>query len=248
MSGQEDPYSRVYWRVKDDERFEHAYSCDTCWAAYVRLLMDAEAAYPASATMPASLKRHARVQLVADGIVELRPHDCYVIHGLQAERERRSEAARSSAEARWYGAPAMRTHSDGNAASMLTEPSLDEPIRTEPSRAPETGPDVWQWVTLRYPNKRTNPNLWVWLERLAEDFGVDALWEVMRDEYLRDQNKGTLLSRTEAVLARRIDVREREAERQRLAEARKPVVLQPVKELSDEEASRQADEWKAAHR
>jgi hypothetical protein len=76
--------------------------------------------------------------------------------------------------------------------------------------APETGPDVWYWVTIRYPDKRANPGLWDWLTRLADDFGVVRLWEVMRIEYARDKNKGTLLSRTEAILSRDADRSDRE--------------------------------------
>jgi hypothetical protein len=253
MSGQDDPYSRLYWRVKADQRFEHAYSCDPCWAAYTRLLIEAEASYPSPASLPRSLRAHAKAQLAADGIIELQPHDCYTVHGLANERERRSSSARQNAEARWapqYGI-AMPPQSDGNASALLNETRQDETKRDETSQgAPESGPDVWYWVTMRYPDKRTNPNLWLWLDRLAEDFGVVRLWEVMRIAYAQDRNKGTLLSRTEAVLSREIDRQESAAERERLAAARKPVVLQPTngKAVSPEEEARLLAEYLATEK
>ena len=247
MSGQDDPYSRLYWRVKGDKRFEHVYGCDPCWAAYTRLLIDAEASYPAPASLPRTLKPHARTQLAEAGIIELQPHDCFIVHGLKAERDRRSEAARGSAEGRWapqYGsiapsnAPALPPQYERNATAMLTEPRRDEPNLAEPSQAPETGPDVWYWVTLRYPDKRVNANLWDWLSRLCDDFGVVRLWEVMRTCYAQDRNKGTLLTRTEAVLSRETDQAERASERERLAEKRKPIVIQPKPEETPEERER----------
>lgn len=143
---------RIYFEARDDERFAHAYECDTCWAAYSRLLMDAEAAYPTAASLPVSLKRHAKAHLIDAGIIELRPHDCFVVHGLAAERTRRSHQGTAGAAARW-GAPAPVPDSERNANAlptlpasgenvMLAETSRDEPRQDEPRRAkPRTARD-----------------------------------------------------------------------------------------------------------
>jgi hypothetical protein len=225
MSGQSDPYIRIYFSTRDDSRFTHCYGCDTCWAAYSRLLMDAEGSYPSPASLPANLKRHARSQLVADGIIEERGHGCFVVHGLEKERERRSTQAREAVGQRWnreYGTPGIPPKYDRNTTELpgviLAEPSLAEPNQTEPSHAPESGPDVWYWVTTRYPDKFAKPQLWDWLTRLENDFGVVPLWEAMRLAFSQDHTLASLLSRTEAALLRNAD---REAQRVK-AEKPKP--------------------------
>jgi hypothetical protein len=254
MSGQDDPYSRLYWRVKADARFEHAYACDACWAAYTRLLLDAEASYPAPASLPRTLKHHAKAQLSEAGIIELQLNDCYIIHGMKAERDRRSDSARNNAEARWaprYGT-AMPPQSDGNATAMLNETRRNETSLDETRRAitaPEDGPDVWYFVVGRYPNRRDNGGLWNWLTQLCEDFGVVQLWEVMRVCYAQERNAGTLLSRTEAILSRDSNRAESAAERQRLAEQRAAVrPLQAVKvepELTPAEIETQIAQYRS---
>lgn len=121
MSAQ-DPYSCLYWRVKADERFDHVFGCDPCWAAYTRLLMDAEASYPAPASIPSHLRPHAKAHLLDAGIIELRPHDCFIVHGLQKEREKRSEAGRESAIKGWEkrrNGPPMAPHRPAKATPML---------------------------------------------------------------------------------------------------------------------------------
>jgi hypothetical protein len=124
MSGAADPYIRLYFRVRNDPRFEHVYGCDPCWAAYTRLLFDAEAAFPVPASLPSTLRPHAKAELLAAGIIELRIHGCYVIHGLEAERERRSHQGRAGASARW-DASAVRTDSERNANASPKQAGAD---------------------------------------------------------------------------------------------------------------------------
>jgi hypothetical protein len=250
MSAQDNPYVRVYYSIKRDAKFEMVYLDDRLLATWLRLLLEADASWPA----PASVPRHARPAalrtLCEAGLVEMAGLDLYYIHGLQNEREGRSAIGKLGAESRWskeYGSNAeaipkqYRTDAVASGEAMHSEPSHSEPNRTEPLQAPESGPDCWYWVTTRYPDKRANPGLWEFVSRLAEEYGVARLWEVMRVEFARDQNKGTLLSRTEAVLAREADRYERTAEQNRLAEARRPVVLKPqAPELTDAEAEAQA--------
>jgi hypothetical protein len=138
MSGAADPYIRIYFRVRDDARFEHAYGCDICWAAYTRLLMDAEAAFPVPASLP-TLRPHAKTELLAAGIIELRMHGCFVIHGLEAERERRSHQGKAGAAARWQSernANASPTHSERNANAMRQHPAPgSDALLTDQSKA-----------------------------------------------------------------------------------------------------------------
>jgi hypothetical protein len=245
MSGASDPYVPVYYTIVTDERFRDVYSNDKALAAWLRLLLTADGTYPAPAPLPRHVSTAALDLLVTAGLVELVGRDYYVIHGLKAERERRSDRARQGAEARWgasYGnAVAMLPQSDSNAGAMLKENIREEQNITEQRgglTAPETGPDVWEWVTMRRPNKSTQPDLWAWLTRLCEEYGSVRLWEVMRVCAAQDRSRQTLVSRTEAVLSRDADRDERMAESVRLAEKRKPVVIQPKPEETAEERER----------
>lgn len=91
-----DKYVRVYYRVRTDERFTKVYDDDRALATWLRMLLDADAVWPA----PASLPRRARascVKLLVDaGLVELLPGDHFRIHGLDRERERRAGAAKAA--------------------------------------------------------------------------------------------------------------------------------------------------------
>jgi hypothetical protein len=193
MSGQDRPYIRIYFETRGDDRFDHAYECDTCWAAYSRLLMDAEAAYPAAATLPVSLKRHAKAKLLDAGIIELRPHDCFVVHGLGAERRRRSHQGVAGAAARWNADPIPLPDSERNANALPTLPALGEnAMLTETSldetRLAEPRPDA-PWLAQSEPEAEVEQCLARWgvygiplgtklrtrLAGLVEDHGCPAV-------------------------------------------------------------------------
>ena len=89
------PYSRVYWSVIDDPKFEGVYDDDAAFALWMRLLMNADALWPAPAALPRSTKAKPLGKLVDAGIIDLLPRDRYRIHGLDAERGRRRDAART---------------------------------------------------------------------------------------------------------------------------------------------------------
>lgn len=83
-------YSRVYWSIIDDPKFETIYDHDDRLATWLRLLLIADQAWPA----PAHIPRGARVGVVAllskAGLIDLlHGGDRYRIHGLDAERNRR---------------------------------------------------------------------------------------------------------------------------------------------------------------
>ena len=86
-------YSRVYWSIIDDPKFEHVYDDDRALAAWLRLLLVADQAWPASAHLPGNIRRQAVALLVSSGLVDLQQGGRYRIHGLDAERTRRKEAA-----------------------------------------------------------------------------------------------------------------------------------------------------------
>ena len=123
------PYSRVYHEIVDDPRFERVYGNDKALATWLRMLLIADAMYPASAPMTS---RNPTVRLLIDsGLIEERPGNRYVIHGLQGERERRSAIARNAAAVRWQSA------SNASAMPRRDETSIDK--TSNGANAPENG-------------------------------------------------------------------------------------------------------------
>lgn len=89
MSGRA-PYSRVYWEIVDDPKFAYVYDDDRALACWLRLLMIADQAHPASAHLPHFADKRAVQKLVEVGLVDVQGGGRYRIRGLDAERERRS--------------------------------------------------------------------------------------------------------------------------------------------------------------
>jgi hypothetical protein len=242
MSGQSDAYVRVYYSIIDDPKFAEIWGHHARMGAWLHCLLIADALWPASAPLP-KLSKDEHAALTTAGLIECDGKGQFRVHGLDAERGRRSDIGRANVESRWYGrsTAVVQPQYSGNTNPILAEPSLDETSQDEPSRAltaPETGPDVWEWVTMRRPSRAAQPDLWAWLTRLCEEYGVVRLWEVMRVCAAQDASRKTLVSRTEAVLSRDADRSERIAETARLAEKRRPVVIQPKPEETPEERER----------
>jgi hypothetical protein len=162
MSLASDRYSRLYHRLVDDEKFKDVYANDARFACWVRLLLIADAAYPSPAPIPMGLKRSALDHLVNVGLVDLLPGNRYAIHGLQAERQRRSRQPAAAARQRWANsrdASAVRPHSDRTPTGMRAEQSRDEHSTDEPrevhtrsrsgERYPESAAAIKDATTLR---------------------------------------------------------------------------------------------------
>ena len=101
MSAHPDPYVRVYYRVMDDPRFESVYTDARALGTWLQLLLIADGMYPAPASLPVYCHKPSLALLVSVGLVELRMHGQYVMHGLASEREKRSDSARNAAALRW---------------------------------------------------------------------------------------------------------------------------------------------------
>lgn len=82
-------YSRIYHTVVDDSKFAEVFDDDRRWAAYTRLLMLADAAYPSPAPLPRWLADDVLEHLVEARIITLFRGSSYRIVGLVAEREGR---------------------------------------------------------------------------------------------------------------------------------------------------------------
>jgi len=120
------PYSRVYWAVVDDPKFASIYDDDRHLATWLRLLLIADQAHPASANVPIGTRKASLEALVSAGLIDLGSGYRYRIHGLGAERGRRSEAARTG----------PRRSPDGTPTGTTRDPSasLDETRRDKTRR------------------------------------------------------------------------------------------------------------------
>ena len=114
------PYSRVYWSIIDDERFADVYDSDALLGLWLRLLLIADQAWPASALLPSGLRRKNVQILRKAGLLEAEGGRKFRVHGLDAERERRSLAATSRGP-----------------NGTQTGRSLAEPRQAEPMHRPE---------------------------------------------------------------------------------------------------------------
>lgn len=88
-------YSRVYWSIVDDAKFETVYDNDNHLASWLRLLLIADQSHPSSAYLPANVRKTSIAALADVGLIDLLPRNRFRVHGLDAERERRRIAATS---------------------------------------------------------------------------------------------------------------------------------------------------------
>jgi hypothetical protein len=121
----EGPYSRVYWTVLDDKKFDPIRADMRLFGSWALMLVIADMAYPAPAFVPPTVSRASLKALVDVKLVEILPAHMYRIVGLKKEREQRSERGRKGADARWSGnADAMHPQSvSSNATGLLDETS-----------------------------------------------------------------------------------------------------------------------------
>lgn len=229
-------YSRVYWQIVDDEKFATIYGNDCALATWLRLLIVADMAYPATASVPMGTSQRGMDALAAAGIIELVGRSRYRVTGLAAEREQRSGSARAAAEARWRtaDAPAMRPHSGTDAPAP--EPALlAEQSRAEHRKAEQVAPhadadddhlDAYYRLTGSWPSRKVTP----WLNEMADAHGAAAVSAALAAEITSDEDRRTLLSRTEARLQRLQHEQNRAAERraaERAAQERRQIEQMP---------------------
>jgi 5-methylcytosine-specific restriction endonuclease McrA len=94
-------YSRVYWSIMDDPKFDTVREDMRLMGAWVTLLVDADMMWPSPPFLPAVVSAGSVKRLAEAGLIDLLPGHRYQVHGLAAERERRSSSASQSASLRW---------------------------------------------------------------------------------------------------------------------------------------------------
>lgn len=134
-------YVRVYFSIIDDPKFAEIYRHEATVGTWLKLLLTADAVWPASCDLPRWVKPGPLTLLTGAGIVDLLPDHRYRIHGLDAERNRRAASAavggRASARSRAGEQTLNERSPDKRTESNLAKQSRDEQSKAEPN-APTT--------------------------------------------------------------------------------------------------------------
>ena len=227
------PYSRVYWSIIDDEKFAEVYDSDRALACWLRLLIAADAIWPAPASIPATSSKTSVALLVRVGLVDLQAGGRYRIHGLDAERGiRRLAATRLRLGQDPTGdqpVPNREPVAFEVPGRSLAEPSRAKPSQAEPAREPAL--DAYQAIMVN-----VSKDALTFLDDLVAAHGQEATARAIGEASLKGKDK--LLSRTKTLLVlreRRAGQAEAAEERQRVAAHRAPV----VREVQPEETPEQ---------
>jgi len=190
MTRDSGPYSRFYWRFRDE--FSDIYADKETFGWWITLLANAEGAHPSAPELPRRLKPRCLKQLIDADLVTLLPGDRYRMRGTAAEMDRRSNQGRAGADARW-----KRTQSDSNANALRSQ-SLDEQRRDETSREGADALDVWYRLTGSWPSPKVLP----WLNELIDAHGDAAVADAIAVEWQANSDRKSILGRVQDTLSR----------------------------------------------
>lgn len=225
------------------KNFAQVWDDNDALATWLRLFVIADKLWPSPGELPRVVGRAALKRLTDAGLIVLLPNYRYTCLGLDADRQRRSDAARTAANVRHHGRPdddppegnAGRTPSriaprnpSGNAGAL---PHTDTGARPRSGSAPESVSDVlneigaageepdalvgYHTLTGRFPTGRVKS----WLDELAHEHGDVAVTRALALEMQADTAVHTLLSRTQNRLAveSHADEKDRKLRRQQSA-------------------------------
>ena len=120
------PYSRVYWSVMDDPKFDGIRENARHLGSWLLLLIVADMAYPAPAFVPSTVPKASLRVLTECGLIDAMSGGRFRVHGLASERGMRSDTGRNASASRWQ--------SVRNAKPILDKQSIDETRRDEHTR------------------------------------------------------------------------------------------------------------------
>ena len=238
------PYSRVYWSVLHDAKFDGIREDLRLFGAWSMLLIVADMAWPAPAYAPPMVPKSAMKALIDAGLVDTLSGGRFRIHGLDAERGRRRDAAR--------GGP--KRDPDGTQEGGKRDPNgvQDKPSQAETSitedetRTARDPADIYWQLTGKYPGEKTLP----WIDQLTSTYGAETVIRHLVGAHMADSAASTLLGRTQDLLraeARQLDKRERAAEEAALKAKRAvPRKLEPWQEEFRQRIQEQYDTLGAA--
>ena len=167
------PYSRVYWGIADDPKFLTIFDDDRHLATWLRLLLIADQAHPASGHLPANARKVSVSALAVADLITL-TGSRFRVKGLDAERARRAEAGRVGGLASGRSRTVEQTFPDRSpvqgtktnlAETRQAETSRDEYARDVATKEPiDRIVDVWLSVKYRLPSDKQRAFLYAYLQ------------------------------------------------------------------------------------
>lgn len=116
MSDDRRIYARFYYdRFIAD--FPKVYESDRLFAAWMRLLVGAEKAWPNDPEVPRRVSPATLAALVEEGVVTVSGYH-YRLRGYHAERKRRAEVGKAGANARWHANASANGHANASAHAI----------------------------------------------------------------------------------------------------------------------------------
>jgi hypothetical protein len=224
------PYSRVYWSVMHDDKFDGVREDPRLIGSWLLLLIVADMAYPSPAYVLPTVSRSALKRLEEAGLVDLLDGHRYRIHGLDAERERRRTLATTRGPSGDRPVP-VRDPLGDQAKQSKAETSKAEAPREDTVADPA---EAYWSLTGRFPTEKPLS----WIDDLTRKYGAEATIRALVKAHTTDRDASTLLGRSQDLLrseARQLDRQERDEEQARLREKRaQPRTVEPWrKELAD---------------
>jgi hypothetical protein len=212
-----EPYARVYFSIWRDERFVRIREDYALLGVWLDLLMRAEAAWPEDVAIPRRTPPEALAAMVEDGVIDLHPCDTYRVHGLDPERERRSQHGRDAIARRWAGRSDTPTTTPGTTQPLLAPRSRTSPLSsTSPLElaVPSVEPilDALMGALGTVPT----PKVMDWADQLVAEYGEDATIRALGTAAVEGPVK--VISRAESALKEsvirraRSDAKRKEAE------------------------------------
>lgn len=153
-------YSRVYWRVLDDDEFDGIRSNESRFGAWTLMLLAADMSWPTPAYIPPVVTRKSVEALAEAGLVELLSGGRFKLRGIDKERGMRSDTGRNASAVRWHSDPPREP--DANGMPRQDEQRREETSRDEGARADL---DAFLLVKRRAPTPRQRQLLDGILER-----------------------------------------------------------------------------------
>jgi hypothetical protein len=139
-------YVRVYRTILTDEKFVDVRADRACLGTWLLLLLDADALWPAPASVPRWASDEHVALLSKVELIVLEPGDRFRVKGLDAERSAQRAKAKGAADARWNAPSNAPSNAQADAKTMPpnpTKPNQDSTVLigspTPPARAREAG-------------------------------------------------------------------------------------------------------------
>jgi hypothetical protein len=216
------PYSRVYWSINEDEKFDGIRDEPKLVGAWLLMLIAADQAYPSPAYLLPQVTRASVARLAEAGIIDILDGHRFRVRGLQAEREMRKALATTR------GPSGDRPVTVRSQPAATPVPKRDPNVDLDKTRRDETSQgqaeardpaDIYWQLTGRFPTEKAL----AWVDSLAEQYGAEAFITALVGAHVEDRSQQTLLGRAKDKLAadaRKLDLKERREEKARLAEKR----------------------------